>query len=293
LYDTLDLEHFVGRFVGSLGAGLVVPTIGRLLRIKPDLAYVETHIVDRCNMNCRGCSHFSPIADQWFADPVKYLRDMKRLKTLFSNIRVIRIMGGEPLLHPRIERFLIDTKTVFPNADVRVVSNGLILDSMPETFWETCRANSISIDLTIYPPAKNKLKFLLELGKTRGVKMKVTTADFFFAFYNSRGNSDPEISFRQCKLRWNRCTNLREGCLYSCPISSYIDIFNRCFGTKIPKNGNVDIYAPEISGWAIKKALKKAPLTCRYCTCGWEKVPKFSWSHSTRCITDWVGPEEA
>jgi organic radical activating enzyme len=288
LYDILDLEHFVGRFSYHFGTEIIVPKIGKLLRVKPVLPYLEMHVVDQCNLNCKGCGHFSPIADEWFIDPEKYEHDIKQLKNLFSSIRTIRVMGGEPLLHPKIERLLLQTRKCFRKADIRIVTNGILLNQMSDSFWETCKINHVSFDITVYPPLKNKMRFLVELLHAKGVKLnEIKKVDFFYAFYNHKGDSNRDLNFQKCKPKWNECTNLRYGRIYSCPIPAYIQHFNARFRTLIPGDGYINIYAPTITGWEVRKALKKAPSTCRYCTYGWDRIPRFSWTTSKQAISDW------
>ena len=43
----------------------------------PFLNYLETNVVDRCNLNCKGCAHFSNIYDNNYVDLVYYERDIK------------------------------------------------------------------------------------------------------------------------------------------------------------------------------------------------------------------------
>jgi organic radical activating enzyme len=290
LYDSLDIEHFVGRFSYRFGTKIIVPEIGKLLRVKPVLPYIEIHVVDQCNLNCKGCGHFSPIADEWLIDPTNYVRDISQLKKLFSTIRVIRIMGGEPLLHPKVEQLLLQTRLIFSKADIRIVTNGILLNKMSDSFWETCKTNHISFDITVYPPLRNKIKFLFELLRAKGVKLnEFKKVDFFYAFYNNKGNSDRELNFQKCKAKWNICTNLRNGRIYSCPIPTYIHHFNKRFNTQIPSDAYVNIYSPNITGWDVRKALNEAPSTCRYCTYGWTKTPRFSWSTSKQTLSDWEG----
>lgn len=288
----LDLEHLVGKLNYRYRAKVILPKIAKILKIKPAFAYLEIHVVDHCNLSCKGCGHFSPIADKWFADPDKYAKDMNQLKKLFSTIRIIRLMGGEPLLHPKIERFLFHTRNSFPKADIRIVTNGFLMNQMSDSFWEACKANSVSFDVTVYPPMKSKVKFLVELVRSKGANLtELKKVDFFYAFYNNKGNSNMKLGYQKCQPGWNKCANLRNGKIYSCPIPTYIHYFNKRFGTQVPSDGYVDIYAPNITGWEVKKALDKAPSTCRYCTFGWDKVPKFSWSLSNQRISDWDATE--
>ena len=94
---------------------------------RPVLDYLEFHLADHCNLNCAGCTHFAPYADRRFADLVETRRDFLRLNELFSNIRHIRIMGGEPLLHSEAAEFVRMVHEAFPRSSVRLVTNGIKL----------------------------------------------------------------------------------------------------------------------------------------------------------------------
>lgn len=72
-----------------------------------DMLYLETHVADMCNLKCRGCMHFSNIAiHPNYPDLQKFERDFRRLSELFSNIFIIRLMGGEPLLNPGLGEYI-------------------------------------------------------------------------------------------------------------------------------------------------------------------------------------------
>ena len=64
-------------------------------------------IVSHCNLNCKGCGHFSPLSKENFISLESLRNDCKRLSEL-SNGKVERIdiMGGEPLLHSDIIEIL-------------------------------------------------------------------------------------------------------------------------------------------------------------------------------------------
>lgn len=264
----------------------IVGKLKKLLGAKTYLSYLEIHLTDHCNLNCRGCGHFSPIAEKRFADPTDHDRDMLQLRKLFSTIKKIHLLGGEPLLHPRIESFLFSTRSCFPRADIRIVTNGLLLHEISNSFWDACRSNSIALDVTIYPPLKSKESSFVELANSKGVKVFILGGTPFYALYNKNGDSDIENSFKNCITP---CPNLREGKLYVCPVHAYAHYFNKRFGTQIPFTGSVNIYASKLSGWDVKELLSKAPATCRYCTLGWDNIPTFSWSTSKQIITEWDG----
>lgn len=284
-----SITYVIRKSIGKINdffVGTVYPRIAKPLRVKPSLSYLELHLVDHCNLNCKGCGHFSPLADPWFADLEEYSRDMLQLQKLFATVHTIRLMGGEPLLHPEIESFLFSTRDCFPKADIRIVTNGILLHEMPDTFWKACQSCSIGIDVTIYPQMEKKENAFHELADTKGVKIHIEKTVSFHAIYNKKGDSDAETNFHKCRSRWN-CPMLREGKIYICDVPALVSYFNKWFGTDIPSTGFVDIYTTNLTGWDVKKKLDKSSRTCCSCTLGWDNVPSFPWSVSKRKIEEW------
>ena len=67
----------------------------------------EVHLVEHCNLNCAGCDNFSSLANPKFLSANEFESDLVRLKDLFGdNCQRIYLMGGEPLLHPELVKFL-------------------------------------------------------------------------------------------------------------------------------------------------------------------------------------------
>ncbi len=254
--------------------------------LKPHLNYIEAHLVDHCNLNCRGCGHFAPIADKWLADLRDYERDLKQLRRLFSSVRKIRLMGGEPLLNPQVEEFVSATRAILPKTKIKVCTNGILLPKMPETFWETCRVCSAGIDLSVYPPMKGEAPALVRLVEGNGLSIDLTYFDFFHAFYNRKGDTDIKAAFRRCREREDMLM-LREGKIYVCPKPATMHYFNKKYGLNVPQTGFVDIHAPGINGWDLIRRLSETPAACGHCTLGWDTIPVFPWSPSRLALDDW------
>lgn len=78
---------------------------------KPYLRYLETHLCDHCNLNCKSCTHFCPlVTEPTFTDLEQYTKDIRTLSKKLA-IRTIRLMGGEPLLHPQVNDFIRVTRS--------------------------------------------------------------------------------------------------------------------------------------------------------------------------------------
>lgn len=264
-----------------------VNNILKMLKIRPVLSHIEVHLVDHCNLNCKGCDHFAPIADKWFADLNVYVRDLRQLQKLFSRVYTIRLLGGEPLLHPDIVNFLLSTRSLFPNTKIEIMTNGILLEKMPDSFWNGCKQTSTEIILDVYPPLYQKEECLLKLAEAKGVRIINSRVQSFQAFLNLNGDSDPNLSFRQCSYR--SIHQLKEGKIFTCVVPMVVPYFNKRYGTNLPSAGWIDIHAPNLTGWDILNMLDNCFSTCRYCLTAKEQLANagFPWSTSSLQMSEW------
>jgi hypothetical protein len=128
----------------------------------------EVHLCDHCNLNCKGCGHFSPIAKKHFVDINVLERDFKRLSELADRkCETIDLMGGEPLLHPKIIE-IFDIARKYFDTPIHLVTNGILLAKQPDEFWQGCRENHIIILVSVYP-----IKIDMDKIKTQAQKFNV------------------------------------------------------------------------------------------------------------------------
>ena len=85
-------------------------------------------LCEHCNLNCAMCDHFAPIAQDEYANFEEFKSDFQTLSKLVNGkCRRIGLMGGEPLLCPEIEKYLEIARQCFPNTQISIVTNGLLL----------------------------------------------------------------------------------------------------------------------------------------------------------------------
>lgn len=250
---------------------------------KPRLKYLETHLTDHCVLNCRGCGHFAPLASPWFASIAQHERDMKQLAHHFANVDRIRLMGGEPLLHPEVKSFLSCTRRWFPRSNIRLVTNGILLKGMSHDFWQCCRDNKIGIDVTIYPPTAKMSESVVHMVKNNGLEIVVTNVTQFWAHRNLKGDSDPDRAMTECRKKFY-CPYLLEGRLYICALPALGHYFNDKFGTNIPHTGFVDIHSAGLTGRKIIRLLERPADACRFCS---YDVRRYEWSVSKGLVQEW------
>lgn len=233
---------------------------------KPRMYYFEYHVSYHCNLNCKGCGHYSNIAPKEFGNFDRFESDIHRLKELFWGIRSIRLMGGEPLLNPKLSDFCCAARKDFPDANIRIVSNGLLIPSINAEILTVMKENYIGFDITQYPPTselKEKIELrCLENGITYVMSGKVSQ---FFSMVNIAGDSDKTKEHDKCISR--RCHFLENGKVSVCgmPIlnKKYKDIVNS--NVPVFEQDIVDIYDSSLDGYMLNDFLSKPIETCRYC----------------------------
>ena len=254
--------------------------------------YFETNITKHCNLNCKGCDHFAPVAEPEFLVPEEYTQDVNRLSELFhGDAERIVILGGEPLLHPEIVRFLEPTRRAFPQAPIWIATNGTLVERMPETFWEACRDNRIGILATHYPISID----YDALGKF----VRAKSVDYQFVGSSEAGRTlwkfpldltgtqNPQESFDACRNA-NTCLTLEHGRLYTCSIAPNVSVFNRAFGQQLQltEEDGIDIYKAE-NGQEILEAMARPMPFCRYCDVR-RREYDHPWEVSKRSMEEWT-----
>lgn len=209
----------------------------------------EVHLADHCNLNCQMCDHFSPLANENFLSPDHYASDVERLSELFDHdANYIRLLGGEPLLHPQVVRFFEISRFYFPDCDLELYTNGLLIPEQPDTFWEACRKFSVTIAVTKYPinfdynkaevlANNHHVKFMYVHEKNEPVKTSWCLP------LDLEGKHNPVANYANCDMG-NVCVFLKDGRLYPCTVVPNVVHFNKYFNQnlKVMNDDSIDIY---------------------------------------------------
>lgn len=229
----------------------------------------EINAVMHCNLTCRACAHFSPVADPYYLSPEELFKELSLLGKYY-HVGHIRLIGGEPLLHPRLTD-LIDASIKSGITEcVRIVTNGILLWKMDDLFWE--KINEVHV--TVYPGkemSKEKLELCLEKAKKYNVDMQITNVDYFRECFSEIPSEDDTLT----KRIYNTCIiahilkshTFHEGYLYKCPQALFLPMFLK----------NKDFTHPTIDGIKVEERegfleeilnylASPAPLvSCKYC----------------------------
>ena len=283
--DYILRRYYVPGFVNRTGP--VKGAIERhVLHRPPHLHRLLFHVTDHCNLNCKGCTHFSNIAEKHLADPDEYRADITRLTKVFSGISEIFLLGGEPLLHPRLDEFVRITRAAFPASRINVMTNGVLVSRMPDTFWDAMRETGAWLLCDDYPVGATK-EDISAVVEAHGVLLEWTDPreEFFKLPIDLTGSQDSATSFRRCRGVMN-CPVLRDGRIYPCAYTAFVDIFIKKFGTEGLQAGAEDSISIAEDPYVIWDFLNNPVPWCRHCD--WDSKETYHWARSKGTIDEWV-----
>ncbi len=254
------------------------------------LPYLEFHIADHCNLNCADCEHYSGLVEKpVFPDFDKFASDIKQLKKFYDEISIIRILGGEPLLNPEINDYIKLVHEVYPDSVIHVVTNGLLLKSMPDSFYNTLREcdGKAGIWVSFYPVMHDHMDDLKEFLDLQKVSYGVSEEMKIFRKQQKLIGSDDEETIRKFSACFQKnCVNLYDGKLAACFLPFTTKYFNSYFNKSLPEDGAIDLYEEGLTTEMLQRRLSQPFERCRYCAeprdVAWHTI------HKPSILEDWV-----
>lgn len=249
------------------------------------MSYLEYHVTDHCNLNCKYCTHYAPlVTEPVFTDFEAFKKDLTQLKKYIKDIGIIRILGGEPLLNPELPSFIEFTRQTYPGSIIWVVTNGMLLDRISTGLVDCMNKNTAFFHISYYPPFKDRRKdvekFLVES------KVPYVITDMIERFNKTQSlsqNEDPDF-FYHCFQ--STCTCLHEGKVAPCYAPFTTKYFNAAFDTDLPTDEGIDLYDEELTTQMLNMRLLIPLERCAYCIAGkaytWEVLGRNS------TLEDWI-----
>jgi MoaA/NifB/PqqE/SkfB family radical SAM enzyme len=252
------------------------------------LFHFEVHLTDHCNLNCKGCAHFSNLCPPTFADLGEFEADMQHMASIFSRVKQIYLLGGEPLLHPKVAEFVRVARKAFPKTKIYLMTNGTMVMRMNDDFWDALHETKTILLCDSYPINLPVIEINL-MGKEHRVKVEWTAQrkEFFKIPIDPAGGHDAASSFKRCQ-GYNNCPIIRDGRLYPCAYTAFADVFREMFGV-----GGLQVYPTDSIGIRDEpdpeQVIEFLRNPVHWCSnCDMDRREFYEWGRSKRDISEWT-----
>lgn len=251
------------------------------------LDYLEMHLMNSCNLKCKGCSHFSNIAtDEDIEDLDSFKKNIERLSKIQPVIYKIRLLGGEPFLNPLIAEYSEIVRRFFPYTDIHIVTNGLLLNKTSDIILKKLAQQKMVIDISVYPPTEKILSEITQRLWVCGLKYETTPKILEFRKrIDIRGNADPQKAYDSCVSK--QCHFYHNGYLSACPAPYVIKHYCKHFGVNIhvTEEDCISIWEENLTSEMIVKKLNSSMDICRLC----KEAETFPWEAGKKAkLEDWL-----
>ena len=194
----------------------------------PTLDILDISTTIGCNLQCKGCNHFS----NYFTPTSKLDTDqlIEDMGVILPRLDVnrISIIGGEPLLNPRCEEILEACLSYHKNK-VYLYSNGILLKKNEKWIRKWLEDPRVYLRISIHIPEVEKIIFdhpKLIVTKHHTVGSMRSSREMWFSSIKRKGDkvypynhNRPTKSFKVCS-----CPNaqLYNGYLWKCPNTAFL-----------------------------------------------------------------------
>lgn len=201
------------------------------------LPFLEVMVIRGCNLSCQGCTTFSDLPHAGY---FTWDQGRKELEPWIDriNLPAIGIMGGEPLMNPYLDTWLLGIRKLLPNSQIRFTTNGILLEKNWHIFelMRDMENTVFKISAHVHDPKLTKTiehimssyswepvkEFGIDRWKEKNKNFRFQVARptrFFKTFLNdyanmSPHNNDPAQAFEICVQK--KCPLLHNGRLYKC-----------------------------------------------------------------------------
>ncbi|MDR1385149.1 MAG: radical SAM protein [Planctomycetaceae bacterium] len=238
----------------NVSAIAVVPRKQRSEEVKKTavpIGDLEINLTYGCNQKCKYCSHFCG-----YNTGIESVENILAWYKTWS-IKVIpknlRLIGGEPLLHPELEFLIRETDRVWSKTRVNLVTNGLLLNKISDKIIQAIIETNAFVFVSCH---YNAPEYLREFHKgidrliRSGVSHAVYTSyrDWRKVYHiDSCGKilpfqSVPEKAWQNCIVK-NACPSLMNNTVFKCQYLAHV-VRNRKSGLLGDEWRRADDYQP-------------------------------------------------
>ncbi len=256
------------------------------------LKNIDYHIIDKCNLNCKSCNHYSPLAvDSKTVSLAQAENDFSIIKKFEEKFGKITFLGGEPLLNPETKEILLCAYWYFGNK-LKLITNG-VLDKKLVELKDVLNETKTELVITEYPFSEN---YRQHYNKLKEMFPDAT----YYTYRHEHGFISEHLSYRktdtcekallQCEKR-NKCCNYIDGKLYMCHYSAFLDNLKRIANIDYD-NSDAFVDLKTCSFAEFDSFFEThIPDVCRHCLYvrkPYHELEKHQWEKTKRKPSEWL-----
>ena len=258
---------------------------------KAYIATLNTNLIDGCNLNCKGCTHFASLfKSNEIYPPENFRRDVRKLSEI-ADIVSFALLGGEPLLLKNLDKYILIARKYFPKTNLRILTNGLLIPQMSQSVINALIETKAVVVVSAYPPTLriiDKIKTTLNSSNVLyDIHNPIQTFGIFMTLHS---DNNPKQARKFCAGN-DICRFLRDGKIYKCPPDALKYRLAERFGiNRLPEATSVDLYASNFS--SMLECLDGNVEMCSWCS--EQPTRQIPWeSTNNPKLEDWLAdPDE-
>lgn len=243
-------------------------------QIKNQKLGVEVYLTKTCNLKCRGCLRYCPIAENDFYSTNDLFDDLKLLKSKNIPIMYLTMSGGECLMHPDLVKILYKTRELFPDIYIGIFTNLKRFEKIADTLIPALKETKTEIIYTQYKSVDTTKALALcsangikcnNLNSVNSISPKVVES-FEVAPLTIKPELSPiknEIKYQ--KRCFNTCPCLWKGKIWLCGKCAFADTVNKKYGTNFEISQKDYITIEDLTLEKYFKFISKSIPFCKYC----------------------------
>lgn len=196
------------------------------------LPQLQVLVTTRCSLRCKNCNAYIPYfgnagrCSHRELSPEDFQRDMERLASAVTGIRRFILIGGEPLMHPKLAR-LIDIAVASPLVSVvEIITNGTLVPHQDVLDVVERHRERVYFHISNYAAngalaPRLKHEALFAAFRERGIKYQMAEAPVWHKEVPFTGRLDDAAAramFASCWIK--RCVQIFDGRMAVCPKAS-------------------------------------------------------------------------
>jgi ABC-2 type transport system ATP-binding protein len=239
---------------------------------------ISIPLTRHCNLNCAHCVAFAPLVKEpWFLSREEFVKSIDLLIEKNMPPRRLTLTGGEPLLHPDLVEFLGLSREKLPDSEIVILTNGVLLEKMPEEFFLAVEKLSVVVRVSDYPLPKHASCRKFSVGRLLWKASKL--------YREKRKVKEQCPSTCIWYKSLDKCNQLVDYKIYPCVCISRVYILNRYYGFnfEVTFRDYFDLLS-DATGTDFLRWCSSSFDFCSYCAAS-VRVP---WRLSEKKLSEWV-----